>query len=189
MNKVIQPRVKSQSHVSVGRNFSKSKSHYDRRSVGQFVLVYCPFWSKWPDVTNLPNKPSSWKQMNRIKWRINETNLVRIATSRYFCIFPFPSSHCPKCKDYCMLLFALMKFAQYGCITCAVRWFHEMKLNGWSCVQQVQIILPSLWQIGKAVSGSFLCPGFLLLLCCHVNVKSQSHMEYLQNSLLICTYN
>jgi hypothetical protein len=24
----------------------KSKSHYDRRSVGQFVLVSCPFWSK-----------------------------------------------------------------------------------------------------------------------------------------------
>jgi hypothetical protein len=30
---------------------SKSKSYYDRRSVGQFVLVSCPFWSKWPDVT------------------------------------------------------------------------------------------------------------------------------------------
>jgi hypothetical protein len=30
---------------------TKSKSHYDRRSVGQFVLVSCPFWSKWPDVT------------------------------------------------------------------------------------------------------------------------------------------
>jgi hypothetical protein len=22
----------------------------DRRSVGQFILVSCPFWSKWPDV-------------------------------------------------------------------------------------------------------------------------------------------
>jgi hypothetical protein len=31
--------------------FSKSKSHYDRRSVGQFVLVSCPFWSTWLDVT------------------------------------------------------------------------------------------------------------------------------------------
>jgi hypothetical protein len=30
---------------------SKWKSHYDRWSVGQFVLVSCPFWSKWPDVT------------------------------------------------------------------------------------------------------------------------------------------
>jgi hypothetical protein len=30
---------------------SKSKSHYDRLSVGQFVLVPCPFWSRWPDVT------------------------------------------------------------------------------------------------------------------------------------------
>jgi hypothetical protein len=29
----------------------KSKSHYDRWSVGQFVLVSCPFWSRWPDVT------------------------------------------------------------------------------------------------------------------------------------------
>jgi hypothetical protein len=30
---------------------SKSKSHYDRQSVGQFVLVSCPSWSRWPDVT------------------------------------------------------------------------------------------------------------------------------------------
>jgi hypothetical protein len=30
---------------------SKSKSHYDRQSVGQFVLVSCPSWSTWPDVT------------------------------------------------------------------------------------------------------------------------------------------
>jgi hypothetical protein len=30
---------------------SKSKSHYDRRSVGQFVLVSCPFWSRWSGVT------------------------------------------------------------------------------------------------------------------------------------------
>jgi hypothetical protein len=30
---------------------SKSKSHYDRRSVSQFVVVSCPPWSKWPDVT------------------------------------------------------------------------------------------------------------------------------------------
>jgi hypothetical protein len=30
---------------------SKSKSHYDRRSVGQFVLVSWPFWNSWPDVT------------------------------------------------------------------------------------------------------------------------------------------
>jgi hypothetical protein len=30
---------------------SKSKSHYDRLSVGQFVLVSCPSWSSWPDVT------------------------------------------------------------------------------------------------------------------------------------------
>jgi hypothetical protein len=29
----------------------KSKSHYDRRSIGQFVLVSCPFYSRWPDVT------------------------------------------------------------------------------------------------------------------------------------------
>jgi hypothetical protein len=29
----------------------KSKLYYDRRSVDQFVLVSCPFWSKWPDVT------------------------------------------------------------------------------------------------------------------------------------------
>jgi hypothetical protein len=28
-----------------------SESHYDRRSVGQFVLVFCPFWSRWSDVT------------------------------------------------------------------------------------------------------------------------------------------
>jgi hypothetical protein len=27
-------------------SISKSKSHYDRRSVGRFVLVPCPFWSK-----------------------------------------------------------------------------------------------------------------------------------------------
>jgi hypothetical protein len=30
---------------------SKSKSHYDRQSVGQFVLVSCPSWSRLPDVT------------------------------------------------------------------------------------------------------------------------------------------
>jgi hypothetical protein len=50
MNRVIQPKVKSQSHVSAGRNFqccnwegciSKSKSHYDRQAVGQSVLVSC----------------------------------------------------------------------------------------------------------------------------------------------------
>jgi hypothetical protein len=29
----------------------KSKSHYNRRSVGHLVLVSSPFWSKWPDVT------------------------------------------------------------------------------------------------------------------------------------------
>jgi hypothetical protein len=29
----------------------KSKSHYDRRSVGKLVLVSCPFWHKWPEVT------------------------------------------------------------------------------------------------------------------------------------------
>jgi hypothetical protein len=33
----------------LGRN--KWKSHYDRRSVSQFVLVSCPFWGKWSDVT------------------------------------------------------------------------------------------------------------------------------------------
>jgi hypothetical protein len=36
---------------SLPSGLSKSKSHYDRRSVGQFILVSCPFWSKWPDVT------------------------------------------------------------------------------------------------------------------------------------------
>jgi hypothetical protein len=30
---------------------SKSKSHYNRMSVGLFVLVSCPFWSWWPGVT------------------------------------------------------------------------------------------------------------------------------------------
>jgi hypothetical protein len=30
---------------------SKSKSHYDQQSVGQFTLVSCPSWSRWPDVT------------------------------------------------------------------------------------------------------------------------------------------
>jgi hypothetical protein len=30
---------------------SKSKSYYNRRLIAQFVLVSCPFWSKWPDVT------------------------------------------------------------------------------------------------------------------------------------------
>jgi hypothetical protein len=30
---------------------SKSKSHYDPQSVGQFVLVSCSSWSRWPDVT------------------------------------------------------------------------------------------------------------------------------------------
>jgi hypothetical protein len=38
-------------HYAVVCPLSKSKSHYDRRSVGQFVLVSCPFWIKWPDVT------------------------------------------------------------------------------------------------------------------------------------------
>jgi hypothetical protein len=34
-----------------GLSKSKSKSYYNRQSVGQFVLVSRPFWSKWPDVT------------------------------------------------------------------------------------------------------------------------------------------
>jgi hypothetical protein len=29
---------------------SKSKSHYDRRPVGQCVLVSSPVWGSWPDV-------------------------------------------------------------------------------------------------------------------------------------------
>jgi hypothetical protein len=29
---------------------SKSKSHYDRRSVGQSVLVSSPIWVSWPDI-------------------------------------------------------------------------------------------------------------------------------------------
>jgi hypothetical protein len=29
------------------------KSHYDGQSVGQLVLVSCPSWSRWPDVTFL----------------------------------------------------------------------------------------------------------------------------------------
>jgi hypothetical protein len=31
-------------------NKSKSKSHYDRRPVGQCVLVSSPVWGSWPDV-------------------------------------------------------------------------------------------------------------------------------------------
>jgi hypothetical protein len=28
----------------------KSKSHYDRRSVGQSFLVWSPIWGSWPDI-------------------------------------------------------------------------------------------------------------------------------------------
>jgi hypothetical protein len=37
--------------VCLGVIHPKSKWHYDRQSVGQFVPVSCPFWSRWPDVT------------------------------------------------------------------------------------------------------------------------------------------
>jgi hypothetical protein len=33
-----------------GLVFPKSKSHYDRRSVGQSVLVSRPIWVSWPDI-------------------------------------------------------------------------------------------------------------------------------------------
>jgi hypothetical protein len=38
-------------HGLLNSSVLKSKSHYDRRAVGQFVLVSRPFWSRWPDAT------------------------------------------------------------------------------------------------------------------------------------------
>jgi hypothetical protein len=44
------PIVRASPHIQTSAPKWKSKSHYNRRSVDQFVLVSYPFWSKWPDV-------------------------------------------------------------------------------------------------------------------------------------------
>jgi hypothetical protein len=41
----------AQGHAS---SKSKSKSHYDRRSVSQYVLVWSPIWDFWPEFFFLP---------------------------------------------------------------------------------------------------------------------------------------
>jgi hypothetical protein len=46
------PNLEGQVPVFISPKF-KFKLYCDRRSVGQFVLVSCPIWCRWPDVTFL----------------------------------------------------------------------------------------------------------------------------------------
>jgi hypothetical protein len=60
----------------------KFKSYCDRRSVGHYILVSCPFWSKWPDFGSCRS------------YEIADGPIIRHRFAR-FCILlimPFPSN-------------------------------------------------------------------------------------------------
>jgi hypothetical protein len=74
-------------------NFQKSKSHYDRRPVGQCVLVSRPVWGSWPDVnycmtvtvssiSGAPSDERSGLSFVLVTWTVSV---------QYICCWPSPA--------------------------------------------------------------------------------------------------
>jgi hypothetical protein len=79
---------------------SKSKSHYDRRSVGQCVLVSSPIWGSWPDInycvtvtvlsiSGAPSDGRSGLSFDLVTWTASVQFSKFAADLRLHCISPY----------------------------------------------------------------------------------------------------
>jgi hypothetical protein len=84
---------------------SKSMSHYDRRSVGQFVLVSCTFRSRCPDVTFIWVAITFFIfQVGRSLWREDGSVISSAMKQVQFQVTLRPTAYVTWCVSYCVQL-------------------------------------------------------------------------------------